>query len=121
LKESNTRTLNTFKQDVYAKLIILTLSKIFSSITTDHCPKKLRVNEHINFQTCMGITTNSILKPLFYGLDNDENLIELVRLTQIIRKNTVISKKDRHFPRIAVRTDKKWYSSKWMYSHQGKP
>lgn len=110
LKESNAKTLNTFMQELYAKMIIICISKIISYISTHFSSVPLALNEHIHFDACLGTVTDKILKSLLYKSANDDEVInKLERTVQIMRTTVTIYKPDRHFSRCAVRTNKKWY------------
>lgn len=120
MKESNARSFNTFQQDVYAKLIIITISKIISSIATEYSPVKLRDDYKINFNNCMTIVSDYILKQLLYTSDKQNEIKEFERLVQIVRNETIKSEEDRHFPRISARPSKKWYHEGYRKEHSKK-
>ena len=64
----------------------------------------------------MKIVMSDILEKIIYGTTNNDNIIEIARLIQLIRKSTYIFESDRQYPRIALRTVFKWYFK--GYSHK---
>lgn len=109
LKESRAKTLNTFKQEQYTKLIITTISKIVEFCAVKYGGLPLEINEKINFSNCIDSVINHILPLLLYGSDDMKTINQVIKHTLIIRAETVINKPDRHFKRRAVRTFNKWY------------
>lgn len=109
LKDSNVKTFNGFQQELYIKLIIVCLAKIFSFIAIKYCAVPLKKNEHINFKCCMNTVTVHILREILYGSSDQLVSDKIKRLVQNIRLSTVISEDNRSFIRKAVRTNKKWY------------
>ena len=120
LKISNAKTLETFQQSVYAKAIVVILSRIFNLFALK-CPTKLKENEHINFSDCTQMTMENILYLLLYKDDSHNNISEIYRIIQSIRKSTVICLPDRHYLRVAIRTMFKWYyTAHTRGTHKGK-
>ena len=109
LKDSNAKTLNGFLQELYAKLIIICLAKIFASIAIKHSAVPLKKYEYINFKACMETVTVHILREILYGSRTQSVYDKIQRLTENIRLSTIISEPDRSFIRRAIRTNKKWY------------
>ena len=109
LKDSNVKTFNGFQQELYIKLIIVCLAKIFSFIAIKYSAVPLKKYEHINFKSCMNTVTVHILREILYGSSKQLVSDKIERLVQNIRLSTVISEPDRSFIRKAVRTNKKWY------------
>lgn len=107
-KKSKAKTLNTLQQEMYAKLIIIAISRIIRMFSLK-CHIKLKSNEAINFNDCMKITMNGIFKSLIYDPIHINTSREICRHIQIVRKSTVKCEPNRHYNRIAVRTVYKWY------------
>ena len=109
LKDSNVKTLNAFLQELYAKLIIICLAKIFSSIAIKYCAVPLQKYEYINFKSCMETVTVHILREICYGSREQSVYHKIQRLTENIRFSTIKCEPDRSYIRRAIRTNKKWY------------
>lgn len=116
MKKTNAKTLNTIMHDLYSKLLIILISSIIKSASIKYSIVKLKNKETINFTSCMNITIETILKTIFYTQDIDE----LCRLTQTVRGSTIISEDDRHYSRVAVSTEYKWYHLGYIKKNHNK-
>lgn len=122
LKYSNAKTVNTFQQELYAKLIIIILSKIINCFSLKYSTKPLNFFEQIDFDNCMTTVMHHIFKLLLYGTNKTDNISEICRHIQIIRKSIINCEPYRNYERIAVRAAFKWHHLKYIndYTHRNK-
>jgi len=104
IRISDAKNINVFQQDLYSRLILLALSKIFYYVTNNCTSVELKDNQRINFNDCMKIVRDNILEKIIYEPIDSNTINEILRIVQIIRKSTYIFESDRHYPRIAIRT-----------------
>jgi len=109
LKETRNKLGNTFLQDLYNKMTIHLMSKIFQKFAVLGCPTVLKDNEHINMTSCRTTTVDSIIKMILYNDDKNSLFIDLIQKIREIRTKTVIYEKDRKFDMVALRPHQKWY------------
>ena len=110
LKSSSMETLNTLQQDIFAKLIVIVISKIIALLVIEYSREPLKENKKINFSNCTDVVTHEILRIFTYDKDHKTVVKKTVECMKNIRNTDTDVVEGRKFERIAARKEFKWYA-----------
>jgi hypothetical protein len=115
LKELNSKTENTVRQDILINQFIFIISSYFQYVLQIDIKKNYKINttNHLN------ITINQLLYLLFYKKSTINNINEIIRILSISKQVIVSVKNNISYERIKKRPSSKWcqYGNKFKMNH----
>lgn len=103
----NSTDINIIKQELYTHLILTNINKYFEWLANKYTNRKNQnPNYVINHKIALGLTGNRICFSLLYKELNTK----IIRSLSVINNTLIEIKKNRKFPRIAIKCPTRWYN-----------
>jgi hypothetical protein len=104
LKQLQSKTNNGIRQDILIHNFIFIISSYFKYLLEMDMDEKYRLST----KNILKVTIDSLLCLFLYKTSTSKTVNEILRIMDILKQSLVERKKNREYPRIAVRPKSKW-------------